>query len=160
MTANGMTNPNLISVGQQLVIPINGLEEPTPIPEPTDDPNVIPSPIATQPSSEGDDFVVEISQVAGAGEVAAEVIQIRNTGSSSVALQNWRIADQDGLFYTFGQVTLFGDGAGILLHTGQGQDSATDFYWGLTESIWERGELVTLLDANGNIAATFTIPDP
>lgn len=160
MAANNMTNANLISAGQQLLIPINGLEEPTPIPaDPTNDPNIIPTPIATLPTSGGDDFVVEISQVAGAGEVAAEVIQIRNTGSDSVALQNWRIADQDGLFYTFGQVTLFGDGAGIFLYSGQGQDGVTEFYWGLSEPVWQPGELVTLLDANGDIATTFTVSE-
>lgn len=159
MTANGLTNPNIISVGQLLTIPINGLPQPAAVAEATlTDPNVIPTPIGTVALPAGT-FDIEISQVLGVGDVATEAVQIRNVGSSSVALQNWRIADQDGFFYTFGQLTLFGDGAGILVHTGSGQDSVTEVYWGLDSAVWEVGELITLLDAEGDIAATLTIQD-
>jgi LysM repeat protein len=161
MVANGMSNPNLISVGQQLVIPINGLEEPTAVPvaAPTEESSVIPTPISAEPVTGGNDYVVEISQVIGAGDLEAELLQIRNTGSSSVALQNWRIADQDGLFYTFGQITLFGDGAGLLIYSKQGQNNATEIYWGQANPVWTPGELVTLLDNNGDIVTTFIVPE-
>lgn len=159
MEANGITNANVINVGQQLVIPINGLEEPTPIPQPTEvDPDVIPTPINTLPPPEGGEAVVTIDQVAGVGELAAEAIRITNEGESSVALQGWKIADQDGLTYTFTQLTLFGGGAGVILHTDGGTNSATDVYWGAETAVWESGELVTLLDANGDIVDTYTIP--
>lgn len=159
MTVNGLTNPNIISVGEQLIIPINGLPEPTAVPaEATQDPNVIPTPIDTQPPPENGEFIVEISQVTGVGELAAEAIQIRNVGSSSVALLDWKVADQDGFFYTFSQLTLFGDGAGIILHTNSGQNSATEVYWGLETAVWDSGELVTLLNADGAIVDTFEIP--
>lgn len=161
MAANGMTNPNLISVGQQLVIPINGLLDLTPEPEPTVETTAvdeIPTPIATEPAP-GGEAIIEISQITGVGDLAAEAVQIRNVGSSSVALQGWRIADQDGLFYTFRQITLFGDGAGILLHTESGQDTATELFWGREAAVWQPGELITLLNADGAIVATYTIPE-
>jgi hypothetical protein len=68
------------------------------------------------------------------------------------------VADEDGHVYTFGQVTLFGDGAGVLVHTETGQDNSTDLYWGLEEPVWESGEVVTLLDAGGEAQATFAVP--
>jgi hypothetical protein len=66
--------------------------------------------------------------------------------------------DEDGIVYTFGQVTLFGEGASILLHTETGQDSATNLYWGLEQPVWESGETVTLRDSEGTVRITFTIP--
>ena len=159
MAANDMSNPNLISVGQQLVIPIDGVEAPAEevVVEETAVSNELPTPIPTQPLPTGD-VVIEISQVIGAGELAQEAVQIRNVGSNPTALLDWKVADQNGNFYKFGQLTLFGDGAGILIHTKGGQDGATEVYWGQTEAVWEPGELVTLLNAQDNIVATFTIP--
>lgn len=157
MAANGLANPNLISVGQQLVIPVNGLDTPEPAATETAVPNLLPSPIPTEPLPTGD-VVIEISQVIGVGQLAEEAVQIRNIGSNPTALLDWKVVDQDGNFYTFGQVTLFGDGAGILLHTESGQNGATEVYWDLSEPVWESGELVTLLNAQDNIVATFTIP--
>lgn len=157
MTANGMSNADIISVGQQLLIPINGLPTATPLPEPTEETAVLPSPIATEPLPQGD-VQVEISQVLGVGDLVSEAVQIRNVGSNPVALQDWKLVDDTGNFYTFGQVTLFGDGAGVLVHSDAGQNSPTEFFWGASQAMWEPGELVTLLDAQGEIAATYTIP--
>ncbi|KAA3660009.1 MAG: LysM peptidoglycan-binding domain-containing protein [Chloroflexi bacterium] len=157
MAANGMSNPNLISIGQQLVIPVNGLETPEPVVVETTVPNQLPTPIATEPLPTGD-VVIEISQVIGVGDLAQEAVQIRNVGSNPTALLDWKVADQNGNFYTFGQITLFGDGAGILLHSEPGQDGATEMYWGMSEPVWESGEKVTLLNAQDAIVATFAIP--
>jgi competence protein ComEC len=70
----------------------------------------------------------------------------------------WRLSDEQGLVYTFGQVTLFGDGAAILVHTEAGQDSASDLFWGLEQPVWQPGKAVILTDAEGTIRTTFTIP--
>ena len=157
MAANGISNPNLISAGQQLVIPVGGVETPEPVVTETAVPNQLPTPIATEPLPTGD-VVIEISQVIGVGDLAQEAVQIRNVGSNPTALLDWKIADQSGNFYTFGQITLFGDGAGILLHSEVGQDGATEMYWGMSEPVWESGEKVTLLNAQDVIVATFDIP--
>ncbi len=109
MAVNGITNPNLISVGEQIIIPVNGIPTPVPVVVPTEETAVVqtPAPIATQPIQSGE-TVIEISPVIGVGELDAEAVQIRNIGSNSVALIDWKVVDQDGNFYTFGQITLFG----------------------------------------------------
>jgi len=157
VAANNIANPNFLSVGDQLIIPVGGLATATPLPaEPT--PVVSPTPIAAEPVTQGGEALVTITAVIAPGDINNEAVQIVNSGSSPIALLGWKIADLQNHVYTFKQVTLFGDGAGILFHTGAGRDGATDVFWGRTEAVWEPGELVTLLDGQDNIMATFTVP--
>ncbi|MBE2198557.1 MAG: lamin tail domain-containing protein [Anaerolinea sp.] len=157
ITANNIANPNILSVGQQLVIPVGGIPTATPAPTATATAAVIPSPNPTTELEQGEVKLV-ITAVIGAGNLTNEAVQIVNTGSRQVGLLNWKVADTDGHVYTFDRFTLFGDGAGLLLHTEAGQNSATDLYWGLEQPIWESGELVTLVDAENTIQATFVVP--
>jgi len=160
MKANGLTDPNLISVGQELIIPVGGIATATPAVETQSGTNVsvMPSPIATEePSLEGE-VIVEITAVTGVADLEEEAIQISNMGGRQIALLDWTLADEDGHRYTFGQVTLFGDGAAIQVHTGSGSNGPADLHWGLEASIWESGERVTLLNPEGGIEATFDIP--
>lgn len=157
MAANGIENANFIQVNQELVIPIGGLPTETPVPTPTATPNVIPSPRATDPPTEGE-AIIEINEVVGVGSLTDEAVSITNSGTRSIALLDWELSDEDGNTYTFGQVTLFGDNAAILIHTEAGQDNPTDLFWGLEQPIWESGETVTLTDAEGTVRVSFTIP--
>jgi LysM repeat protein len=158
MTANDITNPNIIAVGQQLVIPIGGLVVETAVP-PTETPtsNEPPTPIPTTPADTGE-VVIEMARVQNAGQLDGEAVQLVNNGSRQVGLQGWKLSDANGFVYTFGQVTVFGEGAGVLLHSKTGQDSATDLYWGLAAPVWESGERGTLVDPEGTIQATFVVP--
>lgn len=157
MTVNNITDPNIISIGQQIIIPIGGI--PTPIPDPTATPEtaVLPSPNPTQPPTLGQ-VQLEIASLLGAGTLTDEAVQIVNTGSSQVGLLNWQLTDEDGYQYTFNLFTLFGDGSGVLVHTEAGQNSATDLFWGLEQPIWRTGERITLLDPDGNVRATYVVP--
>lgn len=156
MAANGLDNPNVLSVGQELTIPIGGLPTPTPTVPPTPTPNIAPSPIPTEPLTQGE-VVIEINEVIGVGELTEEAVSIINTGSRPVALQDWKLRDSLGIEYTFGQITLFGEGAGILVHTEAGTSTSLELYWGLETAVWEPGETVTLLDRDGVVQATYTI---
>jgi LysM repeat protein len=160
VAANNIANPNILAVGDELIIPVGGLATATPPPPAEATASVLPSPIATAPVTRtgGGEAVVEITAVIAPGDLENEAVQIVNSGSSPIALLDWKIVDLQGRFYTFKQVTLFGDGAGILFHTTAGRDGATDIFWGLSEPVWEAGELVTLLDGQENIVATFTVP--
>jgi LysM repeat protein len=157
MAANGISDPNVLQVNQVLIIPIGGLPTVTPQPTATATPNVAPSPIPTEPPAEGE-VIIEITEVIGLGNLADEAVNIVNSGNRSVALVDWELSDADGIVYTFGQVTLFGNDASILVHTETGQDTASDLYWGLEQPVWESGETVTLTDNEGTLRATFTIP--
>jgi hypothetical protein len=54
-------------------------------------------------------------------------------------------------------VTLFGEGAAITLHSGQGIEGPADLYWGFEEAILRPGETVTLVDGEGTVRATFVV---
>lgn len=160
LTANGLDNPNFISVGQELIIPINGLPTATPVPEATAD--VPPTPIATVAADEqatGEEVQVAVSGVIAAGQLENEALTITNLGSRPIALQNWQLVDDAGHEYTFSQVTLFGDGAAILVHTTTGVDGPTDLFWGESEALWAPGATVTLRDSEGVIRASFVVPE-
>ena len=156
MAENGMTNPNLISVGQQLIIPIGGVS--TPIPPPTAVPEeaVLPTPIATQPVGSGE-AIVGITAVIGPEQLADEAVLLTNTGEAPIALQNWTLLDEDGHKYAFAQVTLFA-GSDLRINTTSGTNSPTALYWGLDEAIWTQGEIVTLQDNTGVTRVTYEVP--
>ncbi len=157
MAANSIANPNILSVGQELTIPIGGLATPTPPPTDTPQPGVPPTPIPTEAASTQGEIIIEIS-VVGAGSFTDEAVQLINTGTRQLNLPGWTISDENGFEYLFGQVTLFGEGAGILIHTEAGTDGPTDLYWGLESPVWQSGETLTLTDPTGVIQAAFTIP--
>jgi LysM repeat protein len=157
MAANELSNPDVLFVGQELTIPIGGLATPTPPATATATVAVLPSPIATEPLIQGE-VEIEITQVVGVGQLTEEAVSISNQGSRPAALLNWRLTDAEGHIYTFGQVTLFGDGAAIVVHTESGQDSSSDLFWGQEQPIWQSGETVTLQDAEGTTQATYFIP--
>jgi len=156
MAANGLTDPNVLSVGQTLVIPVTveGGAPPTvvlpptltieaPLPTATRDPNV-PLPRLT------------IREVVGAGSLADETLVIVNEGGP-VDLAGWTVRDEVGHLYTFPSLTLFTDGA-IKVHTTSGADTVTDLYWGQSEAVWASGQAVLLSDPAGNLHARFTVP--
>lgn len=156
MVANNMDNPNFLQVGQELLIPVGGIPTATPVPTNTPSPILSPTPISAELPVEGQ-ANVEISDVVGVGDVEEEAVSIVNSGDRPIALLGWRLSDSDGRTYTFGQVTLFGEGAAIVVHTGDGQEGPADLYWGFDEAIWEPGETITLVDAEGTVRATHVV---
>jgi len=156
MAANNIENPNFLQVDEVLIIPVGGV--PTANQEATDtpQPQEPPPPIATELPTSGE-AIVEIAEVVGVGQVDQEAVSIRNTGDMPIALLGWRLSDEDGRTYTFGQVTLFGEGAAITLHSGSGLEGPSDLYWGFDESIWRPGETVTLVDGEGSVIATHVV---
>jgi len=155
MAANGLTDPNVISVGQQLTIPVGGLPTAT-VPPPTEI-AALPSPIPTEAVVTGQGEIA-ITSVNTPGVLATEAVQIVNNGTALQSMRGWKVRDEDGNVYTFGEVGIFGEGAGILLHSGAGVDSPLELFWGLTEPVWRSGETLTLWDAADQVVGTFVIP--
>ncbi len=154
MSANNITDPNVLDVGQRLIIPVGGVilsptvtplppDAPTPLPTSTRDPNA-PSP------------KLEIRDVASPGILTLEAVTIVNTGGP-VDLAGWTLSDEGGRQYTFPALTLF-EGGAVNVHTQVGQDTVIDLYWRLTEPIWASGNVALLSDQSGSLVAKYTVP--
>ena len=157
LAVNDIPNADVLSVGQELLIPVGGIPTPTPPATAAPTPNTAPTPIPTEAIEVGE-ADVQITQVIGAGVLTDEAVVIANLGNRPVALVNWRLLDPNGREYRFGQLTLFGDGSAITLHTEAGIDTLGNIFWGLEEAIWSTGETLTLVDSEGTTQAQFTIP--
>jgi LysM repeat protein len=156
MTANGLSNPNALSVGQELIIPIGGLPSPTPVPPTATVPATPPTPIATVTSPAGGAALIKIAYVLSPGDLADEAVVITNDGSP-VRLDGWTLSGAAGNTYTFPSLVL-GAGGAVTIHSGPGQDKATDLYWNRAEPAWQHGEIITLKDAKGTAQASATAP--
>lgn len=159
--ANNLADPNRLDVGQVLLIP-SGASAPSVSPTRPNIPGeeietVTPSPpTATLPAVVGQPRVA-IENVIGAGDLTTERVLLKNIGSGELSLAGWQLLEEDGQVYTFPQLTLF-EGGAVNLHTKAGQPTVVDLYWGLGAPVWRTGETVILLDAQGNVHATFRVP--
>jgi LysM repeat protein len=158
MAANGLTNPNLLSAGQSLVIPVAGSVPPTesgaPSLLPTNPPQT-PLPTATQDPNQPPPAVT-IREVRGAGVLADEVLVVANDGGP-VDLAGWTLRDETGHLYTFPTLKLV-KSVTVSLHTTSGTDTVTDLFWGQTGAVWASGKNALLSDASGNLRARYTVP--
>jgi LysM repeat protein len=158
MVVNALDNPNFIAAGQQLTIPIGGIPTPT-APPPTETVAVeAPSPIPTEPGAPATGGTIDVTGIIDAGVLESEAAQLVNSGAQEQSLSGWRLSDEDGNVYTFGNVSIFGEGAGVLVHTRAGSNTFSDLFWGLSEPVWQSGETLTLQDSNQQVIATFTVP--
>ncbi len=151
-------NPDFLSIGQQLVIPVCGIPEPTPTDEPTNTPVAtrnIPAPISTATQAPAGAIVVTISRVLNPGDITSEAVEILNEGSP-VDLGGWTISDRRGHTFEFPSFRLF-SGGGVTIYTGVGENTPIDLYWGLDEAVWSVGETVTLRDDSNDLQDEFTV---
>ena len=115
---------------------------------------VTQAPMATLPPA--DTIVMEITNVYGAGDIQNEVVQLKRVDSGELSLRGWQLTDSAGHTYTFPDFTLF---AGtIQVYTKTGSNTATTLFWGRSDAVWKTGSVVSLLDYQGNLRASFTIP--
>ena len=86
-----------------------------------------------------------------------EYVQLRGSGGSSIVMTGWVLLDDDGNVYVFPQLTLFPNGT-VNVHTEAGLDTVSNLYWNKDEPVWDQGDIVTLLDPEGNVLATYEVP--
>ncbi len=153
MSANGLRDPNKIAVGQVLVIPIIGGSEGEPAATPPSGPQL---PTATEPSG-GESQGVVIHGIEGIGDLERERVRILNEGGE-INLAGWMMDDGEGSIYVFPSLRFRTVGM-IVVHTKEGEDTVIDLYWGLDDSIWAPGKVITLRDDSGEVQSTFQIPD-
>ena len=79
-----------------------------------------------------------------------ESLVLSNTGSDSLDLSGWTVQDEAGRAYTFPDGFTLDPSASVALHTGSGEDTATDLYWGSGSPIWNNnGDTVIITNAQG-----------
>ena len=79
-----------------------------------------------------------------------EWVSLVNSGSKSVNLNHYTIRDTSNHVYTFGNVTIAGNGGRLWLHTGKGTNTTTNRYWGSGNYIWNNtGDTAYLRNASG-----------
>jgi len=84
-----------------------------------------------------------------------EWVEITNEGSTNESLEGWTLTDQQNHTYTFKGLIL-GAGSSVKVHTGAGNDSMADLYWGRSTPVWNNnGDLATLRNAAGNVVAEY-----
>ncbi len=145
MEANGLTDPDFVFVGQQLVIPGGA--------------NVSQGG-SSQGSSASSPVAapqIRIAQVENPGNLDGEAVLLVNDGDAAVNLQGWTLAREGGPAYTFGDLPLF-PGGSVRLHSTGGADTSVDLYWGQPQALWTPGTTARLLDAGGQEVARYVVP--
>jgi LysM repeat protein len=159
IAANNISNANLVSAGQSLVIPVPGSVPPTAPPStpslpPTNPPQ---TPLATSTLDPNQPLpAVTIRSVSGAGSLADEVLVVANDGGP-VDLAGWTLRDESGHQYTFPTLKLLKSGT-VNLHTTAGSDTGADLYWGQAVAVWASGKSALLSDQGGSLRARYQVP--
>jgi predicted metal-binding protein len=84
-----------------------------------------------------------------------EWIEILNAGDADCSMEGWTLSDQQNHTYTFGNFTIKA-GATALIHSGSGNDTASDLYFNRKVPLWNNeGDVATLKDASGNVVARY-----
>lgn len=85
-----------------------------------------------------------------------EWVEVVNTGGRPVDLTGWGVQDESASHrYEFPDGFRLAPGAGVLVRTGCGRDTATDLHWCVSGSaVWNNdGDTVFVTDPRGNIVA-------
>ncbi|HHS96974.1 MAG TPA: LysM peptidoglycan-binding domain-containing protein [Chloroflexi bacterium] len=156
IAANGLSDPNLIHAGQELIIPGRTAPSDSAAVEPTAVPPPIPTPLPpATPTPEGPPRV-EIAAVVGAGDLEVEQVRVRNTGGMAV-LEGWALSSADGERFVFPRLVLFSGGE-VTVYSRSGQNTPTSLYWGREEPAWASGEMIVLEDSDGAVVDTYLVP--
>lgn len=179
ITANQIENPNFLTVGAKLVIPVGGVEiiESTNTPPPTATDTPIPfeppsaqmtataaaeggataTPLPTPLPITGE-LQIEIVEVLKPGIVGQEGVTVINKGSRLADMSGWTLNEAEGDRYTFPSFRLWAGGS-VTIFTRAGQDGSPPaaLYWSRALAVWSAGEKVTLKDASGATMAEYVV---
>jgi hypothetical protein len=99
-----------------------------------------------------------IRTVDGPSVLVTEAVQIVNDSNTVVNLNGWRLERENGPVYTFGATQSIFPGGNLWLHTGNGADTTVALYWNQSESVWQSGTVVRLVNAEGALVNSYTVP--
>jgi competence protein ComEC len=160
IAANDLPNPDVLEVGQEIIVPGGSALLPTvtPVQEETqNEESELPNePTATFAQVTGNPEV-EIESVVGTGDLGSERVVLSRTGTGDLPMAGWQILEESGTVYVFPQLNLY-EGGAVTLYTRAGQSTVVELFWGLDKPLWESGETVILLDNTGAVRATYRVP--
>ncbi|MDY6845792.1 MAG: lamin tail domain-containing protein [Chloroflexota bacterium] len=104
-----------------------------------------------------EDFDMAILTIVAPGNLDLEYVEIRNQSEGAVDVSGWQLRDEDDHIFTFPTLILNTDGA-VKILSQKGVDTVIELYWQSDTPIWESGETARLMDDNGNVVATYSIP--
>jgi len=104
-----------------------------------------------------DEVQVTIHTIVGPGNLDVEYVEIRNQSQGPIDMTNWQLTDQDGNVFVFPTLIL-NQGGAIKVLSKAGNNTVIELYWQSDTSIWQSGETASLLNADGEIIATYSIP--
>lgn len=101
--------------------------------------------------------IIEIKNVFGIGDLKNEVVVIQRVGEDDLFISGWELEDEDGNRYRFPDL-LLNPGGAVQVYSRSGADTVNELYWGAQKPLWRSGEVVTLVDTQGNARASYSIP--
>lgn len=101
--------------------------------------------------------VIQVKNVFGEGDLNSEVVVISRLGEGELWLTGWKLQNESGDTFVFPDLQLHKD-AEIQVYSRSGVNSALALYWNRSASAWKTGDLVTVIDYQGNIRASYRIP--
>ncbi len=183
MIANGLSNQDLIQIGQELTIPLAGVstatptftpmliptetplpfDPPTPLPadaeiprEPAVTVGPSPTPIPTSTPPPFNEINVVISEVTGAGDLVRETLVILNKGAGT-SLRDWKLEGSSLGVFIFPDIFLFSGGS-IRVHTAAGENTPSDLYLNQGEPAWPPGTTIILNDGSNSEMSRYVVP--
>jgi hypothetical protein len=103
------------------------------------------------------DITIDIRTIVGAGDLAVEYVEIINRGENPADLTAWLLRDENGNEFTFPALILNSGGA-IKVLSKTGTNTVIELYWQADTPIWQSGETARLLNASGELMASYSIP--
>jgi len=116
-------------------------------------------PAAEEKSRSGCNILIaNASMIAPAPEkenLNMEWIEILNAGDADCSMDGWTLSDQQNHTYAFANITLKAS-ASVRVHSGIGNDTASDLYFNRKIPIWNNeGDVATIRDASGKMVAVY-----
>lgn len=86
-----------------------------------------------------------------------EWVKICNEGDTDIDMTGWTLLNDVGAYYEFPDGFVLKVGSSVIVHTGSGQNTVTDLYWGNPVEVWNNaGDTVTLQDDKGDTVVEHT----
>lgn len=91
---------------------------------------------------------------------ADEWVEIENYGEVAQDFTGWTLQDLQEHVFDFPEGFVLEPGGVVVVHTGVGDDTASDLYWNMGSPIWNNdADVATLMDAEGNVVSQYPEPE-